>query len=68
MVSLAEAPVARKKRTDATVKIDVEVLRKAKVVAAIRDVTLAEYLTEVLRPIVEKDHARAIADEAKPRR
>jgi hypothetical protein len=60
-------PMARVKRTDATVKVDVEVLRKAKIVAAIRDVTLAEYLSEVLRPVVERDHTKAIADESTPK-
>jgi hypothetical protein len=37
------------------VKVDAEVLRKAKVVAAARRVTLSDYLSELLRPQVEAD-------------
>lgn len=53
-------PMAKKKgrpptgRHDATAKIDAEVLRKAKHIAVTDGKTLAEYLTEVLEPIVER--------------
>jgi hypothetical protein len=42
-------------RNDMQVKIDAEVFRKAKQVAFLRDITLAEYLSERLRPLVEAD-------------
>jgi hypothetical protein len=43
------------KRKDVAVKIDVEVIAEAKMVAASRGVTLAEYLSDMLRPIVRRD-------------
>lgn len=43
------------KRSDVTVKIDGELARMAKIVAAYKDVTLAEYLTETLKPIVSRE-------------
>jgi hypothetical protein len=43
------------KRNDVTVKVDADVIAEAKMVAASRDQTLAEYLSETLRPIVRKD-------------
>lgn len=42
-------------RNDLQVKIDADVVRKAKQVALLRDVTLAEYLSELLRPLVDRD-------------
>lgn len=51
------------RRNDSTAKIDADVLRMAKVVAAYRDLPLAEYLTAALRPIVENDY-RAQAEQA----
>jgi hypothetical protein len=59
MPDTVELPVA--KRNDVTVKMDAGVIHMAKVVAAHKDVSLAEYLSEVTRPIVErdyKDHSR----------
>lgn len=43
------------RRKDMAVKIDAEVTRKAKIVAAYKDVSLAEYLSESLRDIVDRD-------------
>jgi hypothetical protein len=43
------------------VKIDAEVVRRAKVVAAARRVTLSDYLSRLLRPLVEGDLARTVA-------
>ncbi len=48
--------VAKRKRDDVTVKLDAELVRIAKVVAAYRDITIAEYLSERLRPLVDLDH------------
>lgn len=51
--AIAETPVV--KRNDVTVKMDADVVAEAKMVAASRDVTLAEYLSELVRPMVRKD-------------
>jgi hypothetical protein len=48
-------------RNDLSVKIDAELVKKAKYVAIDRDTTLAEYLSEILRPAVEKDFKEVIA-------
>jgi hypothetical protein len=46
-------------RDDVVVKIDRAVKSKAQYVADNRKVTLAEYLSEALRPVVGKDFDRA---------
>lgn len=43
------------RRHDMAVKVDAEIVRKAKIVAAFKDVSLAEYLSEALRPIVDRE-------------
>ncbi len=43
------------KRNDSPAKIDAEVIRDAKIVAAYREITLAEYLSELIRPLVARD-------------
>jgi len=48
-------PVARK---DIAVKLDAEVAKMAKHVAIDRGITLAEYLSERLRPYVTQDFER----------
>lgn len=58
MPRTAEIPVAKRdepKRNDVTVKVDAEVIAEAKMVAASKDKSLAEYLSEVLKPIVRRD-------------
>jgi hypothetical protein len=69
-MSVGLADKAMTRRNDLTVKIDAEVLRMAKVVASFKDISLAEYLTEALRPIVERDlkeHSRkALGEDPKP--
>jgi hypothetical protein len=52
MRSGLECPVAR---NDVAVKLDAKVAKEAKMVAAARGITLAEYITEILRPIVHRD-------------
>lgn len=42
------------KRNDVTVKLDASVVRDAKLVAVYRGVSVAELLSDVLRPIVGK--------------
>jgi hypothetical protein len=52
--------MAAKKRNDRPAKIDAEVLRVAASVAALRGITVAEYLSERLRPLVFEDHAEEV--------
>jgi predicted HicB family RNase H-like nuclease len=61
-VAVQEQPVARKKssfdpgkRTDTTVKLDKEVAEDAKIAASYKGLSVAQYVTEVLRPIVARD-------------
>jgi hypothetical protein len=42
-------------RNDISVKLDAHVAKKAKLVATNRGITLAEYISEILRPIVDRD-------------
>lgn len=46
------------KRNDEITKLDKELLRKARHIANHRDVQLSEYLSEALRPIVDRDFAK----------
>ena len=48
-------PPLMTKRNDVSVKMDAEVIAEAKMVAASRNVTLAEYLTELVRDLVHQD-------------
>lgn len=50
--------MAKPKRQDVTVKIDAKLQRKAKLVASHRDLTLSEYLSELLEKPVERDYQR----------
>jgi hypothetical protein len=60
MLTLADRPMT--KRNDVPVKIDAEVIRVAKIAAAYRELSLAEYLSERLRPIVAEDVQRSHAE------
>jgi hypothetical protein len=53
MVVLADELMA--KRIDIAVKIDAEVVRLGKIVAAYKDISLAEYFSENLMPLVLRD-------------
>jgi hypothetical protein len=70
-MSAALADRETMRRDDTAVKVDTEVVRKAKVVAADRGIPLAKYLSEALRPIVEKDYRdqarKALGDEVPPK-
>jgi hypothetical protein len=46
------------KRKDVTVKMDSDVVAEAKMVAASKEITLAEYLSELVRPLVQRDLAQ----------
>lgn len=47
-------------RNDVTVKADAGIIRKAKFAADARGLSLAEYISELLRGPVERDFAKAI--------
>lgn len=72
MSTIAEYPMA--KRQDVAVKIDAEVARLAKIVAAFEDKSLARYISDLIKPIVEAAYdqhikkARPAAEPRPPRR
>jgi hypothetical protein len=47
-------------RNDRAVKIASDIAQKAKIVADVRGLTITEYLTGLLRPLVERDLAPAL--------
>jgi hypothetical protein len=49
-------------RNDLAVKMGVDVVKMARVVALQRNITLAEYLTERIRPLVAQDYEEALAE------
>ena len=68
MVTAAmEFVVAKPKRNDVPVKLDAEVARKAKMVAASQDKSLAEYISETLRPIVTRALEKTLTDMKLPK-
>ena len=71
MATVTGKPMA--KRDDTAAKIDAKIVRDAKIVAAYRDITLAEYLSELLRPLVARDlkgeqERRMKSDDHPPKR
>lgn len=54
-------PKRETKRNDVSVKLDAEIVAEAKMVAASLDITLAEYLSEMIRPLVRADLERETA-------
>ena len=62
--AIAENHMATK-RIDVTVKLDAAVVRDAKAVASFRDVTLAAYLSEMIRPLVDRDLDEEFAKRGK---
>jgi predicted DNA binding CopG/RHH family protein len=53
--------VAKNRRpASATVKIDAELLRKAKQHATLEDIKLQDYIDKLLRAPIERDHARTL--------
>jgi len=47
--------MARIRRNDVAVKLASDVARLARIVAASRGVPMAQYISEILRPVVERD-------------
>jgi hypothetical protein len=64
---LLEQHMARAKRNDRPVKIDATVLHEAQVVAASKGIPVAEYLSELLRPLVKRDLLRQAKEALKGR-
>lgn len=60
-MAVAMASQTTMARQDLTVKMGTDVARKAKVVALNRNITLAEYLTERIRPLVDGDYEQEVA-------
>lgn len=57
MVVVADRPMAR---NDLSVKIDAEVLKQARIVATHRNIPVAEYLSELVRPLVGRDYRKSV--------
>jgi hypothetical protein len=55
---MAKTQPKRRRRDDMTVKIDRGIGSRAKMVAAARKITLAEYLSEITRATVDRDFAK----------
>jgi hypothetical protein len=71
LLSLAETAPDMAKHTFVSVKIDAEVRRLAKIVAAYQDKDLGVYLSERLLPLVKEDlarHQEEAAPVSKPRK
>lgn len=63
-MSMSLIGVAMPRRNDTSVKIDIEVVKQARIVATHRNTTVAEYLTELLRAAVARDYRAAIQEMA----
>jgi hypothetical protein len=61
MPALKERAVAR---NDTAVKIESDIVRQARTIANRRNITVAEYLSEILRAIVAKDYRQAVQEMA----
>jgi hypothetical protein len=54
------------KRECMNIKVDADLVRKAKIVAAVRRLTLSEYVSELLRPQIDGDLSQVAAGLAAP--
>jgi hypothetical protein len=69
----AEKPMARRgdtRRDDITIRINAEVVRKARIVADFEGKSLAGYVSDALGPIVDADlarHSRQVLESEKHR-
>jgi hypothetical protein len=64
MLALAGPPLV--KRNDVQVKVDATVATHAKMVASSRGITVAEYVSELLRPLVLRDLEIETSKQLKP--
>lgn len=60
--ALMVPPMSKEKppRDDKPVKVDRQLLVKAQLIAKVRGIPVAEYVSELLRPHIEKDFPKAI--------
>ena len=58
----------RKKRNDVAAKIEADIIQKAKHICIDLDITLAEYLSDLLRDAVAADYLKFKAGTLKPRK
>ena len=56
------------KRNDVNVKMDADVARWCKIVSSSRGVSMAEYLSELVRPIVQRDLKAEMSKQLQPRK
>lgn len=65
-------PTMAVKRNDVPVKVDAHVIARARIAASAKGISLAEYVTETLRPIVEKEIAEfaqsELSSDSKPKK
>ena len=61
MPALKERVVAR---NDTAVKIESDIVRQARTIASRRNITVAEYLSEILRATVAKDYRQVVQEMA----
>ncbi len=61
------ATMPKQQRNDVSVKIDAEVYRMVKTVAAWKGVPIAEYLTEVVGPVARRDMGKMNQEIKRPR-
>lgn len=54
------------KRLDTPVRIENQVLADARIAAAFKGMTLGEYISEALKPVVARDIAEGIAARQEP--
>lgn len=55
---MSQASLAVAKRNEVSVKIDADVYRLVRTVAAWKGVNVSEYLSEIVAPVVRKDMAK----------
>lgn len=61
MIATATMPRKKSNRDDQATKIDRLLLEKARIIAQERGISVAEYLSELARPVIEKDFPKAFA-------
>jgi len=54
------------KRNDVNVKMDAEVVRLCKIVSSSRGVPMAEYLSDLVRPLVQRDLKTEMSRQFQP--
>lgn len=52
-------------RDDVVARVDREVVRQARYVADMKRISLAEYISEILKPVVAADYAKFLAEESR---